>query len=285
MPLLLANLPLSLVSALTGIALPIAFSIGLLSAGYGYSPLEAFAAGAALSSTSLGTTLAALNSVTRGLNEEYNSSTEQEHSDKSDGATPLTQSASGTPLQQSRIGTVLIGAAIIDDVIGLIIASLIPALSSLNSDTPSQRQGHLAWSIIRPLLSSLLIAVVSSVLARFVLRPAFRWRSIGEKWCAPARPDKPWGTFAWSCKNGWGTSAHADAVKLFFMVATVSAMATIANCKYAGQPPRFDLRSLIRYWIECPIRSLYHRPRLDICISAASASTSISSTISRHAKG
>ena len=45
--------------------MPIAFSFALLTAGYGYSPLEAFAAGAALSSTSLGTTLAALNSVSR----------------------------------------------------------------------------------------------------------------------------------------------------------------------------------------------------------------------------
>ena len=45
--------------------LPIAFSFALLDAGYGYSHLESFAAGAALSSTSLGTTLMALNSVSQ----------------------------------------------------------------------------------------------------------------------------------------------------------------------------------------------------------------------------
>lgn len=63
--LLLRNLPLSCICAFTGIGMPIALSFALLTAGYGYSSLEAFAAGAALSSTSLGTTLAALNSVSR----------------------------------------------------------------------------------------------------------------------------------------------------------------------------------------------------------------------------
>lgn len=62
----MSNLPLSIVCALTGIGLPIGFSFALLQAGYGYTPLETFAAGAALSSTSLGTTLMALNSVTKG---------------------------------------------------------------------------------------------------------------------------------------------------------------------------------------------------------------------------
>ena len=67
LPLLFANLPLSTLCAATGIGLPVAFSFALLTAGYGYAPLEAFAAGAALSSTSLGTTLMALNSVTSGV--------------------------------------------------------------------------------------------------------------------------------------------------------------------------------------------------------------------------
>lgn len=65
--LLFANLPLSLICALTGIGLPVALSFALLAAGYGYVPLEAFAAGAALSSTSLGTTLMALNTVTSSI--------------------------------------------------------------------------------------------------------------------------------------------------------------------------------------------------------------------------
>ena len=57
------NLPLSLACAALGVALPIALSFALLQAGFGCRPVEAFAAGAALASTSLGTTLVALKSV------------------------------------------------------------------------------------------------------------------------------------------------------------------------------------------------------------------------------
>lgn len=55
---------------MTGVAFPIALSLALLNAGYGYSSLEAFAAGAALCSTSLGTTLAALSSVSNDAAED-----------------------------------------------------------------------------------------------------------------------------------------------------------------------------------------------------------------------
>ncbi|KAK7687091.1 hypothetical protein QCA50_009592 [Cerrena zonata] len=52
--LLLNNLPLSLLCATIGVVLPIALSFALLTGAYGYTPLESFAAGAALASTSLG---------------------------------------------------------------------------------------------------------------------------------------------------------------------------------------------------------------------------------------
>lgn len=60
---LLSHLPLSIVCAFIGITFPIALSFALLQGCFGYQPLETFAAGAALASTSLGTTLMALNSV------------------------------------------------------------------------------------------------------------------------------------------------------------------------------------------------------------------------------
>lgn len=60
---LLSNLPLSITCAFIGVAFPIALSFALLQAGFGYRPLEAFAAGSALASTSLGTTLMCLNSI------------------------------------------------------------------------------------------------------------------------------------------------------------------------------------------------------------------------------
>ncbi|EIW62307.1 Sodium/hydrogen exchanger [Trametes versicolor FP-101664 SS1] len=171
LPMLLSNLPLSTVCALVGVGVPIAFSFALLNAAFGYKPLEAFAAGAALSSTSLGTTLAALNS-------------------------------------QSRIGTVLISAAIIDDVVGLVIAAVIPALALVQFPTSQSGNSGLAWTIIRPLLSSVLIAAIAPLVARFILRPLFWYHGVGEL--------------------GWGSEKHADAVKLFLMVVTVSAMAAIS---------------------------------------------------------
>ncbi|KAI0706919.1 Sodium/hydrogen exchanger [Cerioporus squamosus] len=245
LPILLSNLPLSIVCALTGIGLPIAFSFALLKAGFEYRPLEAFAAGAALSSTSLGTTLAALNSVTKSSNatEKMSSRTPDSARPSEDASIPLANTALGpdsgnssTPtlppepfLQQSRIGTVLISAAIIDDVIGLVIASLIPALASIDPESNSGRS-DLTWTIVRPLLSSTLIAVVGCLVARFILRPLFWCSGIGERWCAPARTGKPWGIFSLArVEDGWGTEPHADAVKLLLMVLTVSAMAAITN--------------------------------------------------------
>ncbi|PIL36576.1 hypothetical protein GSI_00265 [Ganoderma sinense ZZ0214-1] len=236
LPVLLSNLPLSIVCALTGIAAPIALSFALLQAGFGYEPLEAFAAGAALSSTSLGTTLAALNSVTKHTTAISVSDpsllddlTTRSASD-TDPATPTLPREKETLLQQSRIGTILISAAIIDDVIGLVIASLIPALASVDSNVPNDNHGNLAWTIVRPLLSSFLIAVIASFVSRFVLRPVFLYQGVGERWCAPTREGKPWGASALSKESsGWGTSAHSDAVKLFIMVITLSGMAAIAN--------------------------------------------------------
>ena len=222
---------------MTGIATPIALSFALLDAGFGYKPLEAFAAGAALSSTSLGTTLAALNGVTKStvLPVSKPSLLDSSHT-----ATPCSTPEDTSPiahapprkqvaLQQSRIGTILISAAIIDDIAGLVIASLIPALADASHDN----HGNLAWTVVRPILSSVSIAAVAAVVSRFVLRPLFWYRETGERWCAPAREGKPWGYLAFSKEgSGWGTSAHSDAVKLFVMAATLSGMAAIANCKW-----------------------------------------------------
>jgi Kef-type K+ transport system membrane component KefB len=80
-----ANLLLSVGVACTGIAVPIGASYVLLSL-VGASPLQCFAAGAAVCSTSLGTTFAVM-------------------------------SASG--LTSTRMGTVLTSAAMMDDVVGI----------------------------------------------------------------------------------------------------------------------------------------------------------------------
>ncbi|KAK7056627.1 hypothetical protein VNI00_002344 [Paramarasmius palmivorus] len=97
--LLYQNVALSLVTGTTGIIVPIALSIILLHFGYGYTVLQGFGAGAALSSTSLGTTLALLK----------------------------------PELRQTRMGVVLLSAALFDDVVGLVIAAVIADLSAAAS--------------------------------------------------------------------------------------------------------------------------------------------------------
>ncbi|KAI4526011.1 hypothetical protein K525DRAFT_289102 [Schizophyllum commune Loenen D] len=117
--LLVANIALSVVTALTGIMFPIGFSFFLLYFGFGYTVLGAFAAGASLSSTSLGTTLALL----------------------------------PTRMRRTRVGAVLMSAALLDDVVGLVIAAIIVQLAD-NGST-----GMVPWYVIvRPILVSLAFA-------------------------------------------------------------------------------------------------------------------------------
>ncbi|KAG8808451.1 Hsp70 ATPase ssc1 [Serendipita sp. 399] len=106
---------------------------------FGYSLLASFAAGAALSATSLGTTFAVLRADTHDKGEKS--------------------------LLQTRIAVVLLSAAIIDDVVALIMASVIESIKGGNETHRS-----LGWTIGRPILASLamsfLILFVGLLLTR-----------------------------------------------------------------------------------------------------------------------
>ncbi|EUC28704.1 hypothetical protein COCCADRAFT_8973 [Bipolaris zeicola 26-R-13] len=123
-----ANLLLSSGVALTGIALPVGLSYtlqGLLDA----TPLQAFAAGAALCSTSLGTTFTVL-------------------------------ASSG--LSSSRLGVVLTSAAMMDDVVGLVMVQVISNLGGSN----------FSWVVVvRPVLVSVAFALTVPVACLFIARP------------------------------------------------------------------------------------------------------------------
>ncbi|KAF6806650.1 sodium/hydrogen exchanger family protein [Colletotrichum sojae] len=125
-----ANLLLSSGVAATGIAVPIALSFAILQPLVNASPLQAFAAGAALCSTSLGTTFTVLG--TSGLS-------------------------------TTRLGVVLTSAAMMDDVIGLI---MVQVVANLGGGSFS------AVPVVRPVLVSLGLAVAVPVACRFVVRPA-----------------------------------------------------------------------------------------------------------------
>ena len=125
-----SNLFLSTFVALTGIGAPIGISfilLGLTDA----TPLQAFAAGAALCSTSLGTTFTVL---------------------KTSGLT------------QSRLGVVLACSAMLDDVVGLIMVQIISNIG-VEGSTLS------ASIIARPIGVSLAFAIVMLIICRFIVKP------------------------------------------------------------------------------------------------------------------
>ncbi|ETN43234.1 uncharacterized protein HMPREF1541_02393 [Cyphellophora europaea CBS 101466] len=128
------NLLLSIGVATTGICVPIALSYALLSL-VGATALQAFAAGAALCSTSLGTTFSVL-------------------------------SASG--LSTTRMGVVLTSAAMMDDVVGLVMVQVISNLGIATS--------HFSVvTVLRPILVSLGLVLVMLLAARFVAMPVTIW--------------------------------------------------------------------------------------------------------------
>ena len=98
--LLKANITLSILGAATGVVFPIAFNYLILFLGFGYGAVETFIIGAALSTTSLGTTFAVISSASKSVD-----------------------------LSQTRVGAVLVSAAVIDDVTGLVMSSIIHDLA------------------------------------------------------------------------------------------------------------------------------------------------------------
>ncbi|KAJ7628727.1 Cation/H+ exchanger [Roridomyces roridus] len=137
--LLFDNILLSCVVALSGMLMPIALSMLLLHFGYGYTKLQSFAAGASLSSTSLGTALTM-------LKPEY---------------------------RDTRTGTVLMAAALLDDIGGLVIAAILSQLSSHGSSSSA-----IPWYIIvRPILVSFGFAFGVPVLAVMTRWTLQRWAS------------------------------------------------------------------------------------------------------------
>ncbi|GKZ48622.1 hypothetical protein AbraIFM66951_000704 [Aspergillus brasiliensis] len=128
-----ANLIISLCVAFTGIGVPMGLSFILMKL-VSASPLQAFAAGAALSATSLGTTFTIL---------------------------------STTNLVSTRLGTVTTGAAMLDDVVGLVMVQII---SNLGGSASSFN----AITVVRPLFVSIGFALGVFILCAFCFKPILR---------------------------------------------------------------------------------------------------------------
>ncbi|CAI7649768.1 unnamed protein product [Penicillium bialowiezense] len=127
-----ANILLSTAVALTGICVPMGLSFVLTELALA-TPLQAFSAGAALSATSLGTTFTIL---------------------------------SITQLTTTRLGTVTTSAAMLDDVVGLVMVQIISNLGGNSSFS--------AVTVVRPVFVSLGFAFGLLLLCAFCLQPVLR---------------------------------------------------------------------------------------------------------------
>ncbi|ETS73426.1 hypothetical protein PFICI_15031 [Pestalotiopsis fici W106-1] len=176
-----ANLVLSAGVALTGVAAPMALSF-VLAPLTGASYLQCFAAGAALCSTSLGTTFTVL-------------------------------SASG--LASTRLGSALSTAAMMDDVVGLVMVQIISSLGSGDG-----QESIAPATVLRPVLVSLAFAVLVPLACRFALAPLM--------------------TLLDTLRRGGQKYAESRAVRLsrtkqiVFVVQTALLIALVVGASYAG---------------------------------------------------
>ncbi|EQL00756.1 sodium/hydrogen exchanger family protein [Ophiocordyceps sinensis CO18] len=188
-----ANIFLSAGIAITGVGLPMALSFvlgRLIDATY----IQCFAAGAALCSTSLGTTLTVLG--TSGL-------------------------------IKSRLGVVLSSAAIMDDVVGLVMVQVISNLGQ--SDTSFS-----AATVVRPLMASLAFTVFTPLVCVFVAKPVTLW-------LISRRAKKPSGLLNVTLR----TTGAA------FVIQTLVLLGCIAGATYAGTSnllAAFAAGAAINWW-------------------------------------
>ncbi|PQE30139.1 Na+ H+ antiporter protein [Rutstroemia sp. NJR-2017a WRK4] len=133
----------TLAAGAVGILAPMILSLSLLGMQFPISegekgkystPLAAFSASVALCSTSLGSTFIILTSAN---------------------------------MQKTPVGTLIAGAAMIDDVLVLVMVKIVIALGQDQSDV---------WTIVRPAVSSLGLILVAVLMALFIIRPL--WHAI-----------------------------------------------------------------------------------------------------------
>lgn len=138
-PTLTALLPLSTAIALTGLLIPIGLSF-LLTPMFNFPLLHSFAAGAALSSTSLGTVLALI------------------------GASGL-----DIDLQQTKLGTALLGAAVMDDVVAFVLSEIVSLLGEQDTGASSTLGAHIG----RTIGVTFGLGIFAIPLTRFLVKPLY----------------------------------------------------------------------------------------------------------------
>lgn len=150
---------ISTVIALTGLLVPIALSFILMPLG-SFPALHAFAAGSALSSTSLGTVLTLLKPASLGFD-----------------------------LRKTRLGTALLSAAVMDDVVAFI---LVKVIGQIGNNTGASSSSALGSSIGRTIGVTIGLGVVVIPLSKYVFKPLYArlgrmswWKSETLGWGRP----------------------------------------------------------------------------------------------------
>ena len=182
---------MSISVATIGLLMPIALSFLLLvlpfssSSGNVYpSPLAGFSAGASLCSTSLGTTFAILSSA---------------------------------GMQQTRAGVVLVGAAMMDDVVGLVMVNIVTTLGS---------GGTGGWPIARPIIASFGLLLVTLVVAPYLLTPIWRWARVYRRSASGRGPEETVGPLRHLIKRLVSTIPHLGFI---FSTSVLIIFVTIAS--------------------------------------------------------
>ncbi|KAK4056447.1 hypothetical protein OIO90_002590 [Microbotryomycetes sp. JL221] len=148
----LPSLPLSIMTALIGILLPIAFTFGLFSTStFNYPQLWSFTTGSALASTSLGTTFFVMKTQSESL---------------------AKRNKRLIDLSQTRVGAILQAAALVDDIVALVLLSVIVALGQGETNESGQvSTNNLGWTIGRPIVVSIVLAAGVPVVTLYAIRP------------------------------------------------------------------------------------------------------------------
>ena len=139
--------------------------------------LEAFIVGTALCSTSLGTTFVVLSSASRSKPKRQPQPQPNTSNIRNNNAHTPSDAHSAVDFAQTRIGTVLVSAAVLDDVCGLVLVSVIHNLRGIAGEGDGDggaSSSSLGWIVGRPVLASVLMAVLTPAVARFVARPVYR---------------------------------------------------------------------------------------------------------------
>ncbi|OTA61567.1 Sodium/hydrogen exchanger [Hypoxylon sp. EC38] len=189
------NLVLSAVVAVTGVGAPMALSFAVLGTMVEASSVQCFAAGAALCSTSLGTTFAVL-------------------------------SASG--LADTRLGSVLGTAAMMDDVLGLVMVQIISSLGAAARSGDGEVKIDIGNTVLRPVLVSLAFVIAVPLACRFLLRPVL---FVARSRATSARENSglentraPW----------WRCGGFLDEKQTAFILQTALLVALVAAASFAG---------------------------------------------------